>query len=489
MDPLILMGSVAVAALLSGVGLGALIARRGPAELLAASEAEQDALRERLHTADTARVAAETQSEALTAQVREMEARLARESDAAATRLIAVQEEKSRLAEALAALQAEQKTEREHIEARIAELKSAREEMSQTFKLSANEILNTSGRELNKQGAEGLQRLLNPLKEQLGKLEQQVTQDAQRRGEQTTQISTVMAHLQNDAKRLSEEAHNLTKALTASSKVQGDWGELVLQNILEQAGLREGFEYFTQETKSTEEGRRLRPDIVVEMPGNQRLVIDSKVSLNAFKELVREDADEASRVTALKAHLASVRNHVKSLGEKDYAALYEGVDFTLMFIPLEGAASLALQNDPDLSTFANERDVMIATPTTLMMAMRTVQNLWTIDRQNQNARAIAERAGALYDKFEGFVADLNKVGDRINQAQDAWSAARGKLVEGRGNVIRQAEMLKQLGAQTKKSLPEDMVATADRGDSLRHLPAPTDNGEAAPDAADPVTAS
>lgn len=484
MDPLILMGSVAVAALLSGAGLGALFARRGPATRLAALEAEQDALRERLHAADTARVAAETQSEALSGQVREMEARLVRESEAAATRLIAVQEEKSRLAEAMAALQAEQKTERAHIEARITELKSAREEMSQTFKLSANEILNTSGRELNKQGAEGLQRLLNPLKEQLGKLEQQVTQDAQRRGEQTTQISTVMAHLQNDAKRLSEEAHNLTKALTASSKVQGDWGELVLQNILEQAGLREGFEYFTQETKSTEEGRRLRPDIVVEMPGNQRLVIDSKVSLTAFQELVREDADEASRTTALKAHLASVRAHVKSLGEKDYAALYEGVNFTLMFIPLEGAASLALQNDPDLSTFANERGVMIATPTTLMMAMRTVQNLWTIDRQNQNARAIAERAGALYDKFEGFVTDLNKVGDRINQAQDAWSAARGKLVEGRGNVIRQAEMLKQLGAQTKKSLPDEMLAAADGGDSLPHLQAPVQDGEAASDAAE-----
>ena len=465
MDSLLLMGTTAAAALLAGAGLGLVLARRGSATKLAQLENEVSETRERAHLADTARVAAETQAEGHADRVAELEAKLLRERDAAVERLTGVQEEKLRLSETLAAQQSEQKAEREHQQARLTELKAAREEMNQAFKLTANEILKNSGQELNKQGAEGLQRLLTPLREQLGKLEGQVNKDAETRSGQTSKIEAVMQTLHGDAKRMSEEAQNLTKALSSSSKVQGDWGELVLARILEQAGLREGQEFFTQETKSTEDGRLLRPDVVVEMPGQQRLVIDSKVSLKDFERAVNAD-DDAERGAAVKAHINSVRTHIKSLGEKNYDALYEGVNFTVMFIPLEGAASLALQNDAELSSDAFSRGVMIATPTTLMMAMRTVQNLWTIDRQNQNARAIAERAGALYDKFNGFVEDLEKVGTQIDRAHQSWGEAKSKLVSGRGNVIRQAEMLKTLGAQTKKSLPDELLATAEGGADL-----------------------
>jgi len=385
--------------------------------------------------------------------------------------------EKSALASQFASLKAEHDAAIRHHDEKLAELEKARERLAETFKLTATEILKTSGAELNKQGAEGLQVLLKPLREQLEGFQKRVIDDAEKRMGQTTEIKTLIQTLHNDARQMSDDAKGLVNALRSSGKVQGDWGELVLATILERAGLREGQEFFTQQSETTDEGARRRPDVVVEMPGKQRLVIDSKVSLTAFERCVNAE-DEEVRGVALKQHINSVRTHIKALGDKDYAQFYEGVSFTLMFIPLEGAASLALQNDPEITVYAWERDVMIATPTTLMMAMRTVQNLWTIDRQNQNAREIASRAGSLYDKFEGFVGDLEMIGKRIDSAKDAWHSAKGKLFEGRGNVIRQAELLKQLGAGTKKSLPDDYLEAAGLDEAPRALTAPEADGEA-----------
>jgi DNA recombination protein RmuC len=377
----------------------------------------------------------------------------------------------AKLASDHAALTARHEASALHHEEKLADLEQARKQLTESFKLTANEILKTSGEQLNKQGTENLQTLLKPLREQLKGFQENVIKDAEKRVDQTTEIRTMIKTLHGDARQMSDDAKSLTNALRSSSKVQGDWGELVLATILERAGLREGEEYFTQETKSTEDGTRRRPDVVVDMPGKQRLVIDSKVSLTAFERCVNaEDDDE--RGVALKQHITSMRAHIKGLGDKDYASLYEGVSFTLMFIPLEGAASLALQNDPEIAIYAWERDVMIATPTTLMMAMRTVQNLWTIDRQNQNARQIADRAGKLYDKFEGFVGDLEKIGMRIGQASDAWHDAKGKLTEGAGNLVRQTEQLKSLGAKTKKALPDEYLEAAGVEDEQKALAAP-----------------
>jgi len=352
----------------------------------------------------------------------------------------------------LARLETELKASERHHAEKLADLEKAREQLKETFKVTASEILKASGEELSKSSKESLDKMLNPLREQLQDFKKKVEDDSEKRVEQTSSLDRMVQILHKDARQMSEDATNLANALRSSSKMQGDWGELILTSILEKAGLREGQEFHTQQTATDTEGARLRPDVVVDMPGNQRLVIDSKVSLKAFEKCVNAETDE-ERDAALKQHLASIRAHIKSLHEKDYPKLYEGVSFTLMFIPLEGAASLAFQSDPDLAGYAWERDIMIATPTNLMMAMRTVQNLWTIDRQNQNAREIADRAGQLYDKIVGFVEELDGVGYRLDQAHDAWSKAKNRLSSGRGNVIRQTEMLKELGAQTKKSLP------------------------------------
>ena len=360
--------------------------------------------------------------------------------------------------------------ERHHAE-KLVELEKARKELTESFQLTADKVLKASGAELNQKSAENLQVLLKPLREQLDGFQKRVIDDAKERTGQTSALETLVKTLHSDATQMSDDAKKLTNALRSSSKVQGDWGEMVLVSILERAGLREGQEFHTQQSETIEGGARLRPDIVVDMPNKQRLVIDSKVSLTAFERCVNAETDD-ERALALKQHLTSIRNHIKSLDEKDYPSLYEGVSFTLMFVPLEGAASLALQNDPELASYAWERDVMIATPTTLMMAMRTVQNLWTIDRQNQNAQVIADRAGKLYDKLEGFVSDLDKIGSRIGQAQDAWHDARKKLTEGAGNAIRQTEMLKQLGAKTKKSLPDEYLDAAEIDDDIAALPSP-----------------
>lgn len=364
----------------------------------------------------------------------------------------------------LARMESELKSAERHHAEKLADLEKAREQLKETFKVTASEILKTSGEELSKSSKESLDKMLNPLRDQLKEFREKVEIDSHKRVEQTSSLDRMVQILHKDAQQMSEDATNLANALRSSSKMQGDWGELILTSILEKAGLREGQEFHTQQSETDSEGARLRPDVVVDMPGNQRLVIDSKVSLKAFEACVNADTDE-DREAALKQHLASIRAHIKSLHEKDYPKLYEGVSFTLMFIPLEGAASLAFQSDPDLSGYAWERDIMIATPTNLMMAMRTVQNLWTIDRQNQNAREIADRAGQLYDKLVGFVEELDTVGQRLDQAHDAWSTAKGRLSSGRGNVIRQTEMLKELGAQTKKSLPAGYLeAAADADD-------------------------
>lgn len=360
----------------------------------------------------------------------------------------------------LSALESELKSAEKHHAERVKELQAAREQLTETFKVAANEILKSSGEELSKTSRESLDKLLNPLRDQLKDFREKVEKDSDKRVEQTSALDRMVQILHRDAQQMSEDATNLANALRSSSKMQGDWGELILTSILERAGLREGQEFHTQQSETDVEGARLRPDVVVDMPGGQRLVIDSKVSLKAFEACVNAETDE-DRDQQLKQHLASIRAHIKSLGDKDYARLYDGVSFTLMFIPLEGAATLAFQSDPDLSSYAWERDIMIATPTNLMMAMRTVQNLWTIDRQNQNAKEIADRAGQLYDKLVGFVEELDGVGKRLDQAQEAWATAKGRLSSGRGNVIRQTEMLKELGAQTKKSLPADYVEAAD----------------------------
>jgi DNA recombination protein RmuC len=256
---------------------------------------------------------------------------------------------------------------------------------------------------------------------------------------------------------MTSETENLTQALKGKSQMQGAWGEMVLKTILDRSGLREGEEYVTQESRVTEEGARLRPDVVVTLPGGQQVVIDSKVSLAAFTAYVSAETD-AEREAQLSFHLDSIRTHIKALSEKEYQqVIISELNFVIMFVPIEGALAVALQNDPALTGFATEKDVAIATPTTLMLALKTIANLWQVERRNRNADAIAERAGKLYDKFVGFLDDMKSIGERLNQAQASYAGAMDKLSDGKGNLVRQVELLKSMGAKTGKSIPPELL--------------------------------
>lgn len=461
MDPLTLgLGAAAFLGLGLTAGLFFLYSQQKRAA--ADAIARRDYLESALETAEDERAKAELsliKAEAEAARSEKLAAELKTERDA-----------RSQVTAEFASLKATHEADARHHEVRMADLEKAQKELTEKFQLTADKVLKASGEELTKKGQQSLSALLNPLKEQLEGFQKKVHDDAEKRAGQTGQLHQLVEVVRADAERMSSDARNLANALRSSSKVQGDWGELVLSSILERAGLREGEEFHTQQSETAEDGSRLRPDVVVEMPNGHRLVIDSKVSLTAFERAVNADTEE-DRAAAIKQHVASVKTHIKALGEKDYAQFYEGVSFTLMFVPLEGAASIALQTDPELTVFAAEQDVMIATPTTLMMAMRTVQNLWMIERQNQNAREIADRAGRLYDKFEGFVGDLEKIGRHIGQTQNAWEEAKKKLSSGAGNLVRQTEMLKKMGAKTKKSLPGEYLDAAGVEEAEAETPA------------------
>jgi DNA recombination protein RmuC len=255
---------------------------------------------------------------------------------------------------------------------------------------------------------------------------------------------------------MSAETRNLTRALKGEAQVQGAWGEMILATILEKSGLREGEEYLAQQSLTAEDGSRLRPDVIVNLPGGEKIIIDSKVSLTAFQDLV--GAPDAERAGALQRHLVSMRTHIRELGGKAYHSAVGRLDYVLMFVPIEGALAVAIQADPELTALAAEANVAIATPTTLMIALRTVANVWKVERRNENAEAIAARAGHLYDKFSGFVADMGNIAKYLGQTRAAYDEAMNKLAMGRGNLVTQAEQLKALGAKTAKTLPGFLTA-------------------------------
>jgi len=260
---------------------------------------------------------------------------------------------------------------------------------------------------------------------------------------------------------LSQDAKNLTNALKGSSKAQGSWGELVLERVLESSGLRRGEEYDVQESYTREDGTRAQPDVVIHLPEERHLVADAKVSLTAYEDFASAE-DEGDRQAAIKRHLDSVRSHIKGLSEKNYQALYrlKTLDFVLMFVPIEPAFMLAVTHDRELFMDAWQKNVLLVSPSTLLFVVRTVAHLWRQEAQNRNAQEIARRGAELYDRLSSFVADLDKLGDRLRQAQESYVDARDKLCRNKGNVIHQAEMLKQLGVKPRKALPPTMVEAA-----------------------------
>ncbi|TGC22442.1 DNA recombination protein RmuC [Pseudomonas citronellolis] len=370
------------------------------------------------------------------------------------------EEELRRLSAERAALAAELREQQEGHQQRLGDLQAARDELRAQFAELAGKIFEEREQRFAEASQQRLGQLLDPLKERIQAFEKRVEESYQQEARERFSLGKELERLQQLNLRLGEEATNLTRALKGQ-KTQGNWGELVLERVLEHAGLEKGREYETQVSLRAADGERFQPDVLIRLPGDKQVVVDAKVSLTAYQQFVASD-DEVIRQQALKQHVLSLRSHVKGLSGKDYRRLegLHSLDFVLLFMPVEAAFSVALQAEPNLFQEAFERNIVIVSPTTLLATLRVIDSLWRQERQTQNAREIAERAGALYDKFVLFVQDLDEMGSRLQQLDKAYASARNKLCEGRGNLISRAEQVKLLGARASKSLPGDWLERA-----------------------------
>lgn len=416
---------------------------------------QQDVERLRPRADEATRLAtAETHLKSLLAEAGERMAALDQElrdtrADADARR--------ARIAEIETALRKEREAGAEKLEL----LGQVREDMQDRFKQLADETMRRHGEQFKASNIERLDALLKPFKDNIGRFETELKSATQDAVKERATLKTEIEQLTRRSEQVSQEAVALTRALKGDQQKQGAWGEMILESLLERSGLEPGVHYETQSSFTGEEGRRLRPDVVVNLPDDKRLIIDSKVSLVAYEQAVNAE-DDADAARAMRAHVQSLRTHISGLSAKDYTQVTDGlIDYVIMFIPIEGALSEALRADGAVTAFAAEKNVMIATPTTLMVALRTIQNFWAVERRNRNAEEIAKRAGLLYDKFVGFADALEQVGLRLRQATDEHDKAMGRLSQGAGNVMGQVEKLKALGAKTTKSIGQEFDAEED----------------------------
>ncbi|MDF2641132.1 MAG: hypothetical protein K0R45_404 [Pseudomonas sp.] len=370
-----------------------------------------------------------------------------------------------------ASLSAELREQQESHQQRLTDLQGSRDELRAQFAELAGKIFDEREQRFAETSQQQLGQLLNPLKERIQSFEKRVEESYQNEARERFSLGKELERLQQLNLRLSDEATNLTRALKGQ-KTQGNWGELILERVLEHAGLEKGREYQTQVSLKGPDGERFQPDVLIMLPGDKQVVVDAKVSLTAYQQYVSAD-DEVIGQAALKQHVLSLRNHVKGLSGKDYKRLegLHSLDFVLLFVPIEAAFSAALQAEPTLFQEAFDRSIVIVSPTTLLATLRVIDSLWKQERQSQNAREIAERAGWLYDKFVLFIQDLDEVGSRLQQLDKAYCAARNKLTDGRGNLVSRSEQLKLLGARASKQLPADLLERAlTDEDGLMRLP-------------------
>jgi DNA recombination protein RmuC len=359
-----------------------------------------------------------------------------------------------------ASLTAELREQHDNHQQRLNDLQGSRDELRAQFAELAGKIFDEREQRFAETSQQRLGQLLDPLKERIQSFEKRVEESYQQEARERFSLSKELERLQQLNQRLGDEATNLTRALQGQ-KTQGNWGELVLERVLEHAGLEKGREYQTQVSLKGQDGARFQPDVLIQLPGERQVVVDAKVSLTAYQQYVVAEND-AIRQQALKQHVVSLRSHLKGLSLKDYQRLegLHSLDFVLLFVPIEAAFAAALQADPGLFQEAFEQNIVIVSPTTLLATLRVIDSLWRQERQSQNAREIAERAGALYDKFVAFIVDLDEVGSRLGQLDKAYAAARNKLADGRGNIISRVENLKLLGARASKSLPSELLERA-----------------------------
>lgn len=351
-------------------------------------------------------------------------------------------------------------------EARQAEQKKEFEELNKRFNTEfenlANKILDEKSKKFTDQNKENLENVLKPLRERIKDFEKKVEDKYSDEAKERSALKGEIKMLHDLNKKISEEAQNLTTALKGDAKKQGNWGELILERILESSGLINGEEYITQETTYNEEGERLHPDVVIQLPENKHIIIDSKVSLVAYEKVMNaEDDDE--REKWLKAHMVSVKTHIKSLSDKNYHTSrgMNSPEFVLMFMPIESSFSMSVRADDELFNYAWDKRIVIVSPSTLLATLRTVASIWKQDKQTKNAIEIAEKSGRLYDKFVGFIEDMQKIGDRLNSTQKVYDEGMKKLSEGSGNLVRRAEELKKMGAKANKQLPGEILGLED----------------------------
>ena len=343
------------------------------------------------------------------------------------------------------------------------EVEKLQEKFTKEFENLANKILEEKTVKFTEQNKENLKNILSPLQDKIQLFEKKVEDTHKESIDYHAALRQQILGLREMNEQMSKETLNLTKALKGDSKMQGNWGELVLERVLEKSGLEKGREYEVQQSFVTEEGNRLFPDVVINLPDGKKMIVDSKVTLTAYERYINAE-DETEKVQFLKEHLIAIKRHVDQLSEKNYHDLYqmESPDFVLLFIPIESAFALALNEDTSLYNKAFEKNIVIVTPSTLLATLRTIDSMWTNQKQQENAVEIARQAGTLYDKFEGFVSDLVKIGKKMDEAKVEYGNAMNKLFDGKGNLINSVEKLKKMGAKAKKALPENILQRANK---------------------------
>jgi DNA recombination protein RmuC len=437
---------------------------------LPALEANRASMAEELNTASRS-------GTTLREQVSKFSAELAADRATVGALRMELQETKSRLeskvdeaaaqAIELAELRNTLQSERSGAQEKLALLVDAKQALSDQFKALANEILEEKSKRFTEQNQSNLGALLDPLKLKITEFQTKIEDNYVKEGRDRSALGEQVRQLMELNQHLSEDAKNLTRALRGSSKAQGTWGEWILEKVLEASGLRKGEEYVVQSSHTREDGTRALPDVILHLPEGRSLVIDSKVSLVAYEEFAVTE-NEAERTAAGKRHMESVRGHIKGLSGKNYQTLYSlnSLDFVLLFVPIEPAFMLAVASDRDLFMDAWNRNVLLVSPSTLLFVVRTVAHLWRQEAQSRNAQEIAKRGADLYDKFVGFVEDMNSIGTPLKQAQSAYDDAHGKLASGRGNLVGQAQKLRRLGVKPSKSLAPALVDGAYESDEL-----------------------
>lgn len=379
-----------------------------------------------------------------------------------------LQNDKNQLIGLKSQLAAQNESLQQLLDSQKEEIVKIQEEAKLQFENLANKILEEKTLKFTEQNQQNLKNILNPLQEKITDFEKKVENTHKESIDYHAALRQQILGLKEMNLQMSKETLNLTKALKGDSKIQGNWGELVLERVLEKSGLEKGREYEIQKSFTTEEGNRVQPDVIINLPDGKKMIVDSKVSLTAYEKYINEEDDE-QKSNFLKEHVNSIKRHVEQLGSKNYQHLYqmESPDFVLLFIPIEPAFAIALNEDTQLYNKAFERNIVIVTPSTLLATLRTIDSMWTNQKQQENAYEIARQAGALYDKFDGFVTDLVKIGKKMDEAKTEYEGAMNKLVDGKGNLITSVQKLKIMGAKAKKSLPDAILNRANS--SLENL--------------------